>query len=51
MAHQYMPKMLHDPHKNSSTLPPTYLMYSPQRKLYTINAEKFTTRSKNQCNI
>ena len=29
MAHQYMPKKFRDPHKNSPTPPPTYLMYSP----------------------
>ena len=27
MAHQYMPKIFHDSHKNPSALPPTYLMY------------------------
>ena len=27
MAHQYMPKILHDPHKNPPALPLTYLMY------------------------
>ena len=26
MAHQYMPKIFHDPHKNLPALPPTYLM-------------------------
>ena len=29
MAHQYMPKIFHDPHKNPLALPPTYLMYGP----------------------
>ena len=29
MAHQYMPKMFHGPHKNLPALPPTYLMYGP----------------------
>ena len=30
MAHQYMLKILHDPHKNPlAPLPPTYLMYGP----------------------
>ena len=27
MAHQYMPKIFHGPHKNPVVLPPTYLMY------------------------
>ena len=29
MAHQYMPKIFHGPHKNPPALPPTYLMYGP----------------------
>ena len=29
MVHQYMPKILHDPHKNPPATPPTYLMYGP----------------------
>ena len=29
MAHQYMPKIFHDHHKNPLAPPPTYLMYSP----------------------
>ena len=29
MAHQYMPKIFHDPHKNPRASPPTYLMYGP----------------------
>ena len=29
MAHQYMPKLSHDPHKNSLAPSPTYLMYGP----------------------
>ena len=29
MAHQYMPKILHDPHKNPPPPPPKYLMYGP----------------------
>ena len=29
MAHQYMPKMFHDRHKNPPTPLPTYLMYGP----------------------
>ena len=28
-AHQYMPKIFHEPHKNSPAFPPKYLMYSP----------------------
>ena len=29
MAHQYMPKIFHDPHKNPPATLPTYLMYGP----------------------
>ena len=29
MAHQYMPKIFHDPHKSPPVTPPTYLMYGP----------------------
>ena len=29
MAHQYLPKILHGPHKNPLAHPPTYLMYGP----------------------
>ena len=29
MAHQYMPKMFHGPHKNPPGPPRTYLMYGP----------------------
>ena len=32
MAHQYMPKIFHEPHKNSPAPPPlplTYLIYGP----------------------
>ena len=29
MAHQYMPKIFHGPHKNPLAPPPTYLMYGP----------------------
>ena len=29
MAHQYMPKIFHGPHKNPLPPPPTYLMYGP----------------------
>ena len=29
MAHQYMPKIFHGPHKNPPTSPPTYLMCGP----------------------
>ena len=36
MAHQYMPKILRDPHKNPPAHSPTYLMYSP---LYQYNSE------------
>ena len=29
MAHQYMPKIFHGPHKNPPAPPPTYLKYGP----------------------
>ena len=29
MTRQYMPKGIHDPHKNLPVSPPTYLMYGP----------------------
>ena len=29
IAHQYMPKIFHGPHKNPPALPPTYLIYGP----------------------
>ena len=29
MAHQYMPKIFPDPHKNPPAPSPTYLMYGP----------------------
>ena len=29
MAHKYMPKIFHGPHKNPPAPPPTYLMYGP----------------------
>ena len=29
MAHQYMPKIFHDPNKTPAGPPPAYLMYSP----------------------
>ena len=34
MAHQYIPKIFHGPHKTPPAPPPTYLMYGP---LYTLN--------------
>ena len=37
MAHQYMPKIFHGPHKNPPAPPPTYLKYGP---LYTIFMRK-----------
>ena len=38
MAHQYMPKIFLDPHKNPPVLPPTYLMYGPLAEtLYAID--------------
>ena len=36
MAHQYMPKILHDPHKNPPTPPPTYLMYDPLMRQFKV---------------
>ena len=32
MAHQYMPKIFHDPHKNPPAPLPTYLMYGPLKQ-------------------
>ena len=29
MAHQYTPKIFHDPHRNPPVSPPTYLIYGP----------------------
>ena len=29
MAHQYVPKIFHDPPQTPSSPPPTYLMYGP----------------------
>ena len=29
MAHQYTPKLFHEPHSNPPVPPPTYLMYGP----------------------
>ena len=38
MAHQYMPKIFHEPHKNPPAPRPTYLMYGPlQGSKYTFN--------------
>ena len=33
MAHKYMPKIFHEPHKNLPAPPPTYLMYGPLIKM------------------
>ena len=30
MAHQYKPKIFHDPCKNPSAIPPTYLMHGTE---------------------
>ena len=38
MAHQYMPKIFHGPHKNPPAPPPTYLMYGPLPKQEDINS-------------
>ena len=35
MAHQYMPKIFHDPHKNPLAPPPTYLMYGPLADVFS----------------
>ena len=40
MAHQYMPKIFHGPHKDPLAPPPTYLMYSP---LFTTFSDFFST--------
>ena len=32
MAHQYMPKIFHGPHKNPPVPSPTYLMFGPSMK-------------------
>ena len=32
MAHQYMPKIVYDPHKNPVAPLPTYLIYDPLTK-------------------
>ena len=34
MAHQYMPKIFHEPHKNPQAPPPMYLMYGPLANYY-----------------
>ena len=44
MAHQYMPKIFHGPHKNPSAYPPTYLMYGPLRKKVRVNYAPFITK-------
>ena len=44
MAHQYMPKIFHDPHKiTQPPSPPTYLMYGPLG-----NSHKYVNISKLQ---
>ena len=44
MAHQYMTKIFHDPHKNPpAPPPPTYLMYGP---LAIVGADQETSREK-----
>ena len=37
MAHQYMPKIFHGPHKNPPAPPPTYLMYGPLNVSNSLN--------------
>ena len=41
MAHQYIRKIFHDPHKNPPAYPPTYLMYGPLRKKVRVNYAPF----------
>ena len=49
MAHQYMPKIFHDPHKNPPVLPPTYLMSGPLKfrgvsiKVFSIISRRLLT--------
>ena len=40
MAHQYMPKIFHGPHKNSPAPSPTYLMYGPWISLISLLSRK-----------
>ena len=37
MAHQYMPKIFHGPHKKPPVPPPTYLIYGPLDVFSTFN--------------
>ena len=40
MAHQYMPKIFHGPHKNPPPpLPPTYLIYGPLYATFSSNLQ------------
>ena len=55
MAHQYMPKMFHDPNKNPPAPPPTYLMYGPLLYFFNpggknhVDLQGFCTWIKSQC--
>ena len=46
MAHQFMPKIFHDPHKHSPVSPPTYLMYGPLVKIIQQNRTE-----QNECSV
>ena len=39
MAHQYMPKIFHDLHKNSPASPPTYLMCGALAKIIQLTEQ------------
>ena len=41
MAHQYMPKFFHKPHKIPLAPPPTYLMYGALHQQYKSNIKLY----------
>ena len=43
MAHQYMPKIFHDPHKTPLPPPPLYLMYVALYIVKTVNMSFLNT--------
>ena len=47
MAHQFMPKIFHDPCKNPLTASPTYLMYGPYLKKNNSQTFKSSSCKKN----
>ena len=52
MAHQYMPKIFNDPHKNPPALSPTYLMYGPlAQNLMEKSSENMALRDKHLGNL